>query len=363
LWRSGKIAAADYLAHDGQAEDFDRAIRMEPDDESLLAGRAIFQIEEGDDSGAALAALRQAVRINPRDAGALMILGLGAELRGDSGEAERDLAQAAEVDRTFKPVWTLVNFYFRAHQREKFYRAMTRCLSLIERKDLAPVSFDPAPLFDLLWRETDESREILTLIPQREPTLVPYLRYLYATNRTDAGLEAWPEAVRVADPNDPADVDELIRFDEHLITVNRMPEALAAWNVLGAERMAPGFDRGFAWRIPHPQGVSVKEDRGAFQIELDGSEPEDCELIWKYALGFAKLTWNADASDPGLRFEISDESARVLASCPVSQGFCPLEVNAPAKRTRIALKYTRATGTPRLKGSVVLSAVRREQQP
>jgi tetratricopeptide (TPR) repeat protein len=356
VWRTAHLATADFLAHDGNAADFDRAVRMEPGDESLLAGRAIYLTEQGVFSPDIDKTLRQAVSLNPLDANAWMTLGLRAEKRGDGDEAERDLVQAAATDHTFKPAWTLANYYFRVNQTGKFREAVSRCLSLIEPKDLQPVSFDPTPIFDLCWRQEDRSKRILDLVPRRKETLIPYLKYLYRTNRTDAALEAWLEVLRVAGRADAADADELIRFDEHLITVKRMPEAIAVWNELEARGIAPAFGRGFAWRIQHPAGVFATETSRDLRFEFTGAEPEDCELLWRYVpvAGDAtwRLKWTADTSRldsaSGLWFEKGEES------CPLTAGSCEFKAGG----ARLSLKYTRASGTTRIKGTLVLASVR-----
>jgi tetratricopeptide (TPR) repeat protein len=383
VWRTTGLAVADHLAHDGSAADFDRAIDLEPGDESLLAGRAIFRSDEG--------ALKKAVAMNPLDAAAWMTLGLRAESRGDAAEAERDLVQAAAVDHTFKPAWTLANYYFRANQPEKFRGAIARCLSLIEPKDIQPVSFDPTPVFDLCWHQTESSKSILAksildLVPRREQTLVPYLKYLYATDRTDAALEAWPEALRVANYASPADADALIGFSEHLIRANRIPEAVEVWNELAERKIVPAEDpgfsapaigRGFSWRIEHPPGVYVTEAPRTLKFEFTGDEAEDCELLWKFAPVSPertwRLVWQADSSrvlanagheaDAGFRFEIGEPAGKVFATCPARPGSCEFKTSSGTRSVRLSLRYTRAPGMTRVKGILVLSSVRLELRP
>jgi tetratricopeptide (TPR) repeat protein len=361
-WRTSRIAVADFLAHDGIVSDFDRAISIEPEDESLLAGRAIFQSDER--------ALKQAVTMNPRDVEAWMTLGLLAESRGDPAEAEGDLIRAVAVDHTFKPSWTLANYYFRSNQPEKFRAAIARCLSLIEPHDLQPMSFDPVPVFDLCWRQTGPPKDILALIPRREQTLVPYLKYLYESKRTDAALEAWPGALAVANDADPADADALIGFDEHLIGANRIPEAVVVWNELARRRLArPGsleLGRGFSWHVQHQDGAFVNSSRGALKFEFTGDEPEDCELLWKIVPVSLeerwKLVWRADPSrfegvHRGLRFQIGS------TSCPLEEGSCEFRVVPGTQSVRLSLRYARAPGTTRVKGILLLSTVRMEPNP
>ncbi len=368
IWRTGEMALADSLAHDGSAADFRRAVDMEPGDESLLAGQAIFQSEEGGHSIAIDTTLRHALAMNPLDAPAWITLGLRAESRGEAAEAERDLERAADVDRTFKPAWTLANYYFRAHQPEKFRCAISRCLSLIQPKDLQPMGFDPTPVFDLCWRQSDRSKEILHLIPRREETLVPYLKYLYKTNRTEAALEAWPEVIRVASHVRAADADALIGFDEYLIGANRIPEAIAVWNELAKRKIvrtgALDIGRGFAWHVQPQPGVFVTEYPEAIQFEFTGDEPENCELLWRILPVTPetqwRLAWRIDprtGADPGLQFEVGP------AKCPLLRGNCQFITGAAMQSVRLSLQYVRSLGTTRPRGILMLSRVRLDPNP
>jgi tetratricopeptide (TPR) repeat protein len=399
IWRSARLAIADSFAATGSTRGYERAIALEPDDEGILAGRAIFLGESGDTSPAVDRALERAVAMNPLDSSALMTLGLRAELNGNTPRAERALAQAVEVDHTFKPLWTLANFYFRAGNTDKFWPLIERCLSMIERRERDVPSFDPAPIFDLAWNESADGKKIRKLIPTREATIVPYLAYLYNSRRTDAALEVWPEAARLADLSYPFDTGTLLGFCDYLIDANRTADAVKVWNELANRRVVqsnqldpasgasvsdsafrfPAIARGFSWRINHVPGTFVSEAPGAIRFELTGNEPEAFEMLWNFLPVLPdhsyRLTWRLDSSrletsaraDPGFRFFV-EESQTSEEVCPPAlaeggKGECEFTTGPGVRRLRIGLRYRRATGTVRARGALVLSAVDLEPKP
>src|SRR5207248_4436953 len=130
---------------------------------------------------------------------------LRAEIAGDMAGAERALTRAAAVDHTFKPAWTLANFYFRINKPEKFWPMIERCLSLVEKRTADLWSFDPGPVFDLAWNEATDEKKLRQMVPRRDATLVPYVAWLYRRKLTDAALEVWPEALSLADASNPVD--------------------------------------------------------------------------------------------------------------------------------------------------------------
>ena len=123
-------ATADWLASSGRPEDFERATRIDPNDEEVLARSAIFRSNNGDLSPVVDDELHRAAGLNPRDSAVLIALGLREELRGNDAQAESWLTRAAAVDRQFKPAWALANYYYRANRPDKFWPMIERCLSL-----------------------------------------------------------------------------------------------------------------------------------------------------------------------------------------------------------------------------------------
>ena len=209
VWRSVRIAAADWLASEGTTESFERAIHFAPENPQLLARAAILRSDNGDPSPAVDEELRRAALMNPFDSALPMTLGLREEFRGNSAGAESYLVRAAEIDHQFKPAWTLANYYYRTNQPDKSWPMIARILSL------EPLGFDPTPVFELCWNQAAGSRKILSLIPRRGHRPVQYLEFLINTQRAEAAFEVWPVALGSADPADLGryrDADQICRF-------------------------------------------------------------------------------------------------------------------------------------------------------
>src|SRR5689334_806670 len=112
LYRSVRLGVADAFAFTGTSAGLSTAMAIEPASERYLAREAVWRSDSGDLSPEVDRKLARALAMNPLDASLMMTLGLRAEMRGDRQTAEHELARAAEVDHTFKPAWTLANFYF-----------------------------------------------------------------------------------------------------------------------------------------------------------------------------------------------------------------------------------------------------------
>ncbi len=372
------MAWADWLAESGPPEALARAAALEPREARLRAMNAIVRSDNGDSSGAVDDDLRQASELNPFDSTVLMTLGLRAEFRRDLVVAEAYYTRAADVDRQFKPAWTLANFYARSHQPEKVWPMLRRCLQL------DPLGFDPAPVFDLAWEYSNDRDKILDLMPRRRPRLIEYLSYLIRTERVDAATEVWPLALAVANPVE--DAAALTPFPGLLVKHEHVAEAVKAWNTLvdanvvsasklnpavGASVADPEFNLPspegvFSWIASNPDGVFMRKLSPGLRIELDGNEPETVTLLslvvpvipgraykMRPAIDASGLTLPDDA---GFQLRIVQTAAATtpVAVCPLLT-HTPCVFSAPSNVIRIDLIYSRAPGTVRAKGSLTLT--------
>jgi tetratricopeptide (TPR) repeat protein len=391
LYRSVRLGVADAFAFRGTSAGLSKAIAIEPASEKYLAREAIWRSDSGDLSPEVDHRLARALAMNPLDSSVMMTLGLRAEMRGDQETAERQLARAAEVDHTFKPTWTLANYYFRNDQTEKFWPQISRCLSLIEPKSMESWSFDPAPIFDLCWNRTQDSKKILELVPQRHGTLLPYLAYLVEHKHPDAAIAAWPRVLAVANMDDAA---SLTAFCDFLIQMNRAQEAVDVWNQLVDRRYVrstllnpragisvadpdfafPVAGSAFGWRVARERGafVSVAPHRLAF--EYTGEQPENFDVLWKMAPVLPgrvyRLKWKTDASrlnltlgtDPGFMIRFSDEAGELTPVCSLlsRQTNCEIRTSPRTRLLWLRLRYTRALGTTRVTGTLKLESLNLE---
>lgn len=149
--------------------------------------------------------LRAALRLNPRLSSAWIQIGLEAETNGKLPEAERDLLQAASVDRQYLPAWTLSNFYFRRGDADKFWPWAERTAAI--------TSDDYRPLLRLADALETSPQQVAARLGGGAPLLRAYLDILINAHRPDAAQEI---AGLLAARRDPADRDRLAALAERL---------------------------------------------------------------------------------------------------------------------------------------------------
>ncbi len=371
-WHTVRLGYADWLFHRGSPEDGHRAA-------GLVPGNARYW------SGASPPQPAEAVRHNPRDADSWIRLGLAAEMKGDPAEAERCLTQAARVNRTYVPCWTLANFYFRRGDRDKFW--------LWARRSAEMAYQDQSALFDLCWRISQSPEEILNrAIPERGPVLAQYLRFLLERGRLEAA--GAPARLLLARAG-PTERDLLLAYCDRLLSAGDTSAAVQTWNVLADKRLiahAPlrpesgesltngrflsePMSVAFDWRYPRLEGVSRKRagTEGGLRIEFSGHQPENCLILEQivpvargagYRLEVEYRTAGI-AAGSGLRWIVIDPaSGRLLSTAGfdaageswVTSG---LTFSTPpgADRALLQLAYGRAPGTARIEGTLWLRRV------
>ena len=384
---SVRMAVADLRAQRNGLEGLDAAIRLEPGDSMLVAREALFRSNNDDLSPAVDQQLRHAADLDPLNADLPMALGLRAEFRGHPAEAERYLVHAAEIDHTFRPAWTLANFYFRSDQPDKSWSMIQRALNL------NPLALDPRPVFDLCWNLTSDSKRILDVIPTQGAIPVQYLSYLMNRKRTDAAVELWPRALQAADPANSYEVQVVTAATEFMLLANRVSDAVRIWNQLvdrkiiesgkldpaaGVSVADPDFsfpliEQGFGWRVTHDARVSVVKSLSSLRFEFDGNEPESSVLLTTIAplvpARAYRLAWKTDTSslssrrDPGFVLQVIQEPGDVSTECqPMLQsgedGACQFTSRPNAGRAQINVMYRRAVGTTRVLGTLQIDTLK-----
>ncbi len=384
-----QFAIADWVASPNSVQALTRAVQDSPDDPRLLARLAMARNDAGDPDPGLDEQLRRAARLDPLNSEILMTLGLREEFEGDGAAAERELTRAAAIDHQFKPAWTLANFYTRQGESVKAWPMIERIL------DLDPLGFDLTAVFDLCWRiDGDNPARILSLIPKNGPKPVQYLAFLMATNRTDAALQVWPDALRSIRRPESQGVDTTKGFVDFLVRAGRVSEAVTVWNQLvdngtiraghldpakGESIADPEFrfpaGAGFSWRLDDVAGVSSAIFGSALRVEMSSDDPESFRvlslLIPLMPDRHYQLVWKTDSSglthpqDPGFRFRITEGS--LTQDCPalLTSSACSFSSAAGDRMAgaSLILEYTRAQGTTRISGTLGLSAVRLELMP
>ncbi len=328
------------------------------------------------DYQARLDRLELAVSLNPHFSAAWIELGMRAEAAGDLSQAEMALLQAARVDRTFEPRWTLANFYFRREKWDEFWK-WTRAA--------AAMSYgDRTALFQLCWRATSDPALILRrAIPPEREILGDYVYYLANSERYDAAQVAASRWLPLATKED---VPRLLRLCDLLLErIHNGPGTLTIWNAMidrgwlpyqpgsiltnGAFQVSP-ISHGFDWRMLSISGVhSVwTQSPPGLLLTLDGHQPEQTDLLIQWmpmqpsAAYELSIMAQLDGIPPnsGLRWKILDASSgAVLAESGLdvpSETF-RFETGAHCSLVKLVLGYQRAQGTSVIAGRLVLSSV------
>ncbi len=384
IYWSVRLAWADCLFRTDTETCVHEALRLLPGSAEYHARLAA--ILEGSGEQGADSELRAAVERNPHLASAWVELGLRAENAGDLGGGEACLLRAARIDRTYSTLSTLANFYFRHGQRDKFWPVVRRALAIGDVE-----AYDPAPLFRLCWKLTQDPDTILNrAIPDSGPVQSRYLHFLVRENLAPA---AEPVTERVVALSGDHDLGAVFEYCDRRIAAGDVERAIHAWNALcwrtlhaykalkpdagisltNADFSVEPLQHGFDWRMPTLDGVSV--ERGGlplrFWITLDGHEPEICQLLEqvlplvpgrKYRLRFRYQT-DGLAAQSGVRWRLMDVAspaefttdAADLSSEQEIQAAIRFAAPAQTPLVRLVLAYRRAPGTVRIEGRVSVS--------
>ena len=366
-----KVGYADRLYHQGSAPAVARAGR-------LLPGNAAFFQDDPRDR----TALAHAVAENPRYSSGWIALGLLAEIDRQIPRAEQLLLEAARVDNTYEPRWTLANFYFRARDQEKFW--------IWARKAAEMAYHDQTPLFQLCWRNTQDPAVILArAIPDRSLILAQYLNFLLLQGKV-AESEAVAERLIVRATGEASPL--LVSYCDRLIAAGRMAGAVRAWNALCERGLLPyqpldprqgrsltngdfaisPRSTGFDWRSQPPDGITAVRtgSPAAFRLSFSGSQPERCQLL-SQVLPVApsrghRLVYDFRTegipSPSGLRWYVSDLATwKELSASPLEssdgswrQGALGFTAPSSDRGILLVLEYQRAAGTTRIEGNLWL---------
>ena len=170
------MALADYRFRQETLPGTQEALRLEPDSAGYYVRLAAI-IQESNPV-ASTEALQRAVALNRWDSQSWVELGLRAEVAGDLAAAERSLLRAASVDQQYLPSWSLVNYYFRRGDSERFW--------FWARQATQMAYGDLAPLVTLCWKVTSDGALIEQKLDIHKADLeANYLTYLTNQNRIE----------------------------------------------------------------------------------------------------------------------------------------------------------------------------------
>jgi tetratricopeptide (TPR) repeat protein len=375
---SVRLGWADYWFRKETAAATEKAIALTPGQSAYRVRLALLTGDE--DPARALLELRRAVALNPSDGRAWIELGLRLEAAGDLPLAEQTLLRAAEADRTYLPRWTLMNYYFRRNDIDRFWFWAKAAVPMIYA--------DPLPLFHLCGRMNEDGALIARLDIRQPQVQAGYLFYLLDMGRADL---AGPSSRALLAGNRDSDVPLLLAACDRLIEAGRVDEAMAIWEELSRSRRLPfrlagerkltngGFEvsptgHGFDWRLPAQEGISVarEEDPVGLRLTFSGMQAEKAEPLIQfipvrestaYELKFAYYTSGIEDRS-GLSWqiacagrEVNLEDGNDLAANQRAERRLAFVTPAGCRMVRLSLVYQRRPGTTRIAGYLVLRNV------
>jgi hypothetical protein len=371
-WSTLRLAVADHLYRTLEPGALDRAARLTPGD-----ARIHMALAATGEARARRQALERALAANPRSSRARLELALVDEFEGRPERAEEQLAEAARLDRTFEPRWSLAGFYFRRHATENFWRWAGAAAQIApgEATALYRLAWEMSGDADAIWRR---------VVPPAAQTRAAYVLFLLSRRKLDAAGRA---AAELASQDAAASREALLEACDQLIAAGMPAPALEIWNRMARSGAVPGgvldpvrgavltdaaFEvapgRGFGWRIWPFAGVSTSRaapERG-LRFSFSGSQP-DGELMSQTAPLVAGKTYRFEIE---CRAEDIPEASGLVwrlpggvADVPVGQEWRRLSAGFTAPESglgRLSLAYRRKAGSTRIEGSLFVRAARLE---
>ncbi len=381
------FAIADLSARRNQTEATRLAMRLMPANAAYPAQLA----EElyASDPLEAKSLLQKTVKLNRYDAPSWVQLGLLSEAGNDLPQAENALLQAAGVDSTFLPSWSLANFYFRQQNAASFW--------YWARKAAQMVPDDATPLFRLAWYVNPNAQDIENRLQMKRPAIEgQFVNFLLTQGDPEAVTEAASHLLRT---NNKESAETLLGACDWLLERKRPDLALGLWNGLAKRTASPplGADspvtngdfgksplsHGFDWHLLSVEGASsfLNANPNALGFEFSGEEPDSFLLLNQTAPVHGKtnyaLTVDYGTSGiphgSGIVWQVTDaQTGAVLARTTslsseqggedgAEQGGKATACFTTPKETgfvNLSLLYQRQPGTVRVEGKLALKGVR-----
>lgn len=393
-----RFAVADDFAHPetdrvDAVERLAKAIRMRPTSADYLLWKAQIEMTgmtAGDDL--VRADFEKVLALDARNSEALMNLGTLARRAGNSTKAEAYLLQAVELDRTFKPVWTLANHYFQTGQFDKMWPRITQTLRIADPGLAGLAQFSPEPVFELCWQAGATPQQILALMPQRTALLIGFFLNALGRKDLDAASLVFAKALAVSDPSDMVERNAFVGFCWGLLNAHRTREAVEVWNTLIDREMVkstplypekgnsladPWLLEGpspvtFGWATKAHPHVAISHGRGWVRAEFDGREDERLELLTKnlpimpdrsytfrWKAGFEGEK-QVGTEESGLEVHFFSGDEVLPGRCPDLLGpgnmrECRFRAPADSDLVRMVVLYRRPLGSRRFTGIVQLT--------
>jgi hypothetical protein len=382
VW-NGLFAVADLAARRNQPDSTRLAMRLMPANAAYPAQLA-EELYASDPPGAKLL-LQRAVKLNRYDAASWIQLGLLSEAANNLPQAENALLQAASVDSTFLPSWSLANFYFRQQNAARFWYWAQRATQMVPD--------DATPLFRLAWYVDPNAQEIENRLQIKRPVVEgQFVNFLLTQGDPDAVAKA---ALHLLQTTNKESTETLLGACDWLLQHKRPDLALGLWNglatrtsyrLLGADSPVTNGDfgksplsHGFDWRLQTVEGVSsfLNVNPNTLGFEFSGEEPDSFLLLNQTAPVHARenyvltVDYGTSGIPPGsgIEWQVTDARTGAILARTMSlsskqggeQGGIATTCFTTPEETafvNLSLLYQRQPGTVRVEGKLALKAVR-----
>jgi tetratricopeptide (TPR) repeat protein len=382
VW-NGLFAVADLSARRNQPDSTRFALRLMPAN-AVYPAQLAAELYASDPPAAKLL-LQKAVKLNRYDAASWIQLGLLSEAANNLPQAENALLQAASVDSTFLPSWSLANFYFRQQNAARFWYWAQRAAQMVPD--------DATPLFRLAWYVNPNAQEIENRLQMKRPLVEgQFVNFLLTQGDPEAVTVAASHLLRTSNQES---TETLLGACDWLLDHKRPDLALALWNGLAARTAYPSLgadspvtnsdfgksplSHGFDWHLRTGEGVSsfLNANPNTLGFEFSGEEPDSFLLLSQTAPVHAQKSYAltvdyATSGIPpgsGIEWQVTDEhTGAVLARTPSLSseqggeqgGTVTTCFTTPANAAfvNLSLLYQRQPGTVRVEGKLALKAVR-----
>jgi hypothetical protein len=372
-----RFAIGDLAARRNQPEATRLAMRLIPENPAYSAQLAdeVYAM----DPASAKALLQRALQRNRYDAPHWIQLGLLSEGADELPQAEESLLEAAKVDATFLPGWSLANFYFRHANPDRFW--------FWAQKAAYMVPDDATPLFRLAWYMSPDVGDVERRLAISRPVVAAqFVNFLMAQGDAAAVAQA---ATNLSGEKAGGDSQALSGVCDWLLANRRADLALPLWNALAAREQIPHAEvgvvtngsfarsplsQGFDWHLATVEGVSsfLNVNPNALGFEFSGNEPDVFVLMSQtvpvqaqksYALALAYST-EGIAAGSGITWQVTDERAGSvlaktgsLAAAQGGQTTACFRTSDGGSFVNLLLAYQRQPGTVRVEGKLALHSV------
>lgn len=318
----------------------DLAIQLAPSNPDLLLRRG------------SPADLERAIQLAPASSAPLIALALVREKAGQPDAAEQLLFEAARIDATHTPKWSLANFYFRQNRLDKFWywaKAST------ER-----YHGDLSALFRLGLMADPDPRAAFRLVPNTRQARRQFAEVAFHHTKPAAALFA---AQALAADNNPADRDLLFSYCDTLL---EQGEGEGAAKLAGAIDAPSPAGRCFGWRAATGDGITAVPRDAALALTLSGLEADPALVARRWVATTPgrlhrlhyRMQLELRAGSGHLRWKVAGETSAPAAS----EG--QMLFRAPGDRTAVMLELVamREIGLSKPEGKVLLETVTAEAQ-